>query len=53
VLKGGPTEWNTPVWKHDLDKGLLYVAAQGLAIIFQSALSMLVVARLNRILPSP
>ena len=21
-LKGGPAEWNTPVWKHDLDKGL-------------------------------
>ena len=22
VLKGGPSEWNTPLWKHDLDKGL-------------------------------
>ena len=22
VLKGGPSEWNTPVWKHDLDNGL-------------------------------
>jgi NAD(P)-dependent dehydrogenase (short-subunit alcohol dehydrogenase family) len=22
VLKGGPSEWNTPVWKHDLGKGL-------------------------------
>jgi NAD(P)-dependent dehydrogenase (short-subunit alcohol dehydrogenase family) len=22
VLKGGPSEWNTPVWKHDLEKGL-------------------------------
>jgi NAD(P)-dependent dehydrogenase (short-subunit alcohol dehydrogenase family) len=22
VLKGGPSEWNTPVWRHDLDKGL-------------------------------
>jgi NAD(P)-dependent dehydrogenase (short-subunit alcohol dehydrogenase family) len=22
VLKGGPTEWNTPIWEHDLDKGL-------------------------------
>jgi NAD(P)-dependent dehydrogenase (short-subunit alcohol dehydrogenase family) len=21
LLKGGPTEWNTPVWEHDLDKG--------------------------------
>ncbi|GAA4466063.1 SDR family oxidoreductase [Phytohabitans houttuyneae] len=21
-LKGGPSEWNTPVWEHDLDKGL-------------------------------
>lgn len=21
-LKGGPSEWNTPIWKHDLDKGL-------------------------------
>jgi NAD(P)-dependent dehydrogenase (short-subunit alcohol dehydrogenase family) len=21
-LKGGPADWNTPVWKHDLDKGL-------------------------------
>jgi len=22
VLKGGPSEWNTPLWKHDLEKGL-------------------------------
>lgn len=22
VLKGGPAEWNTPIWKHDLNKGL-------------------------------
>ena len=22
LLKGGPAEWNTPVWAHDLDKGL-------------------------------
>jgi NAD(P)-dependent dehydrogenase (short-subunit alcohol dehydrogenase family) len=22
VLKGGPSEWNTPIWKYDLDKGL-------------------------------
>jgi NAD(P)-dependent dehydrogenase (short-subunit alcohol dehydrogenase family) len=22
VLKGGPEDWNTPVWKHDLAKGL-------------------------------
>ena len=22
VLKGGPPDWNTPVWEHDLDKGL-------------------------------
>jgi len=22
VLKGGPAEWNTPVWEHDLEKGL-------------------------------
>ena len=21
-LKGGPAEWNTPIWKHDLGKGL-------------------------------
>jgi NAD(P)-dependent dehydrogenase (short-subunit alcohol dehydrogenase family) len=21
-LKGGPAEWNTPIWKHDLDTGL-------------------------------
>jgi NAD(P)-dependent dehydrogenase (short-subunit alcohol dehydrogenase family) len=21
-LKGGPADWNTPVWRHDLDKGL-------------------------------
>jgi NAD(P)-dependent dehydrogenase (short-subunit alcohol dehydrogenase family) len=21
-LKGGPADWNTPIWKHDLDKGL-------------------------------
>ncbi|MDQ1413286.1 MAG: hypothetical protein QOE07_1874 [Acidimicrobiaceae bacterium] len=21
VLKGGPADWNTPVWEHDLDKG--------------------------------
>jgi NAD(P)-dependent dehydrogenase (short-subunit alcohol dehydrogenase family) len=22
VLKGGPAEWNTPIWKHSLEKGL-------------------------------
>jgi NAD(P)-dependent dehydrogenase (short-subunit alcohol dehydrogenase family) len=22
LLKGGPAEWNTPIWKHDLEKGL-------------------------------
>jgi NAD(P)-dependent dehydrogenase (short-subunit alcohol dehydrogenase family) len=22
LLKGAPSEWNTPIWKHDLDKGL-------------------------------
>jgi NAD(P)-dependent dehydrogenase (short-subunit alcohol dehydrogenase family) len=22
TLKGGPAEWNTPIWEHDLDKGL-------------------------------
>jgi NAD(P)-dependent dehydrogenase (short-subunit alcohol dehydrogenase family) len=22
TLKGGPREWNTPIWKHDLHKGL-------------------------------
>src|SRR4030081_2011646 len=22
VLKGGPSDWNTPIWEHDLDKGL-------------------------------
>jgi NAD(P)-dependent dehydrogenase (short-subunit alcohol dehydrogenase family) len=22
VLKGGPSEWNTPIWEHDLDNGL-------------------------------
>jgi NAD(P)-dependent dehydrogenase (short-subunit alcohol dehydrogenase family) len=22
LLKGGPSEWNTPIWKHDLEKGL-------------------------------
>jgi NAD(P)-dependent dehydrogenase (short-subunit alcohol dehydrogenase family) len=22
VLKGGPAEWNTPIWEHDLEKGL-------------------------------
>lgn len=22
ILKGGPDEWNTPIWKHDLEKGL-------------------------------
>ena len=22
LLKGGPGEWNTPIWEHDLDKGL-------------------------------
>jgi NAD(P)-dependent dehydrogenase (short-subunit alcohol dehydrogenase family) len=22
LLKGGPTEWNTPIWDHDLDNGL-------------------------------
>ena len=22
MLKGGPADWNTPIWEHDLDKGL-------------------------------
>ena len=22
VLKGGPADWNTPIWEHDLDTGL-------------------------------
>ncbi|MDT7713098.1 MAG: hypothetical protein QOG46_1792, partial [Pseudonocardiales bacterium] len=22
LLKGGPREWNTPIWEHDLDNGL-------------------------------
>jgi NAD(P)-dependent dehydrogenase (short-subunit alcohol dehydrogenase family) len=22
LLKGGPAEWNTPIWRHDLQKGL-------------------------------
>jgi NAD(P)-dependent dehydrogenase (short-subunit alcohol dehydrogenase family) len=22
ILKGGPSEWNTPIWEHDLDTGL-------------------------------
>jgi NAD(P)-dependent dehydrogenase (short-subunit alcohol dehydrogenase family) len=22
LLKGGPSEWNTPIWEHDLEKGL-------------------------------
>ncbi|HMJ83844.1 MAG TPA: SDR family oxidoreductase [Vicinamibacterales bacterium] len=22
MLKGGPSEWNTPVWEHDLEKGM-------------------------------
>ena len=22
ILKGGPADWNTPIWEHDLDKGL-------------------------------
>ena len=22
ILKGGPSEWDTPVWEHDLEKGL-------------------------------
>ena len=22
VLKGGPKDWNTPIWNHDLDRGL-------------------------------
>lgn len=22
LLKGGPSEWNTPIWEHDLDKGM-------------------------------
>lgn len=22
ILRGGPAEWNTPIWRHDLDAGL-------------------------------
>jgi NAD(P)-dependent dehydrogenase (short-subunit alcohol dehydrogenase family) len=25
VLKGGPADWNTPIWRHDLEKGLRIV----------------------------
>jgi NAD(P)-dependent dehydrogenase (short-subunit alcohol dehydrogenase family) len=25
VLKGGPADWNTPIWQHDLDDGLRIV----------------------------
>jgi NAD(P)-dependent dehydrogenase (short-subunit alcohol dehydrogenase family) len=25
VLKGGPAQWNTPIWQHDLDDGLRIV----------------------------
>ncbi len=25
VLKGGPADWNTPIWRHDLDTGLRIV----------------------------
>lgn len=25
LLKGGPADWNTPIWKHDLEKGLRIV----------------------------
>jgi NAD(P)-dependent dehydrogenase (short-subunit alcohol dehydrogenase family) len=25
VLKGGPADWNTPIWEHDLDTGLRIV----------------------------
>jgi NAD(P)-dependent dehydrogenase (short-subunit alcohol dehydrogenase family) len=25
VLKGGPAQWNTPIWEHDLDTGLRIV----------------------------
>jgi NAD(P)-dependent dehydrogenase (short-subunit alcohol dehydrogenase family) len=25
VLKGGPAEWNTPIWRHDLDDGMRIV----------------------------
>jgi NAD(P)-dependent dehydrogenase (short-subunit alcohol dehydrogenase family) len=25
ILKGAPTEWNTPIWRHDLQKGLRIV----------------------------
>ena len=25
VLKGGPAQWNTPIWQHDLEKGLRIV----------------------------
>jgi NAD(P)-dependent dehydrogenase (short-subunit alcohol dehydrogenase family) len=25
VLKGGPADWNTPIWRHDLDAGLRIV----------------------------
>jgi hypothetical protein len=25
LLKGGPAEWNTPIWEHDLARGLVIV----------------------------
>ena len=27
-LKGGPADWNTPIWQHDLDKGLAHRASR-------------------------
>jgi len=29
LLKGGPAQWNTPIWKLDLDKGLRLAFSQG------------------------
>jgi hypothetical protein len=28
LLKGGPSEWNTPVWELDLEKGSAYPASR-------------------------
>ncbi|MGH3101399.1 MAG: SDR family oxidoreductase, partial [Thermoleophilia bacterium] len=44
VLKGGPAQWNTPIWEHDLDDGLrlLRLAVETHLVTSHHALPLLI-----------
>lgn len=40
LLKGGPSEWNTPIWEHDLEKGLAFSQGHELAAFGATAVAV-------------